>query len=457
MSVPPPLSRRSFLAIFAALPGVAGWAPRGIAGPRDQGIGGTGATSGNEDDGDRGIGGTGVIGTIRRFGSIIVNDLRIAYPKDVTVKIDGEDASAAALKIGQVVRVVAVADDDHFSTRRINVTSEVVGRVEKTGAKSLTVLSQTVSIASLPPAQRRWSVGDHVAISGLRRPDGSIVASLIEKRGTSLEQVAGPVAIAADGSPMVGGLKLTRVDPGLIGQRAVLRGRLTDGAFNVAHGESERTLIGSGVSKLSIEAYVERQSNGLRLGSGLPVDDGAITALPLNRTVLAVLETGVGRGGEWRVNSVRFGGGAGEPGHSGPPPGNGGSNGGSNGPSGGKAGAPNGVGSPGSRHLTPLGPHGSFENPGGSTAPGRPGALGGFGTREGAGIANPAGQGGFGPPGGGPGAAGFGAPGGFGGPTGGPAPGGFGGPGGGFGPSGGAGPGGGFGPGGGGGPGGGRP
>ncbi|TXN24582.1 hypothetical protein [Methylobacterium sp. WL9] len=48
------------------------------------------------DPSDRGIGGTGVIGTIRRFGSIVVNDLRIGYPHDVAVRIDGAPARAAA-------------------------------------------------------------------------------------------------------------------------------------------------------------------------------------------------------------------------------------------------------------------------------------------------------------------------------------------------------------------------
>ncbi|PJI51852.1 hypothetical protein CTI14_52480, partial [Methylobacterium radiotolerans] len=46
-------------------------------------------------EGDRGIGGTGVIGTIRRFGSIVVNDLRIAYPPEVEVRIDGTAATCA--------------------------------------------------------------------------------------------------------------------------------------------------------------------------------------------------------------------------------------------------------------------------------------------------------------------------------------------------------------------------
>ena len=60
--------------------------------PSDRGIGGTGFAPGD----DRGIGGTGVIGTIQKFGSIIVNDLRIAYAPDAEVNIDGRAAKLAA-------------------------------------------------------------------------------------------------------------------------------------------------------------------------------------------------------------------------------------------------------------------------------------------------------------------------------------------------------------------------
>ncbi len=426
----PPLSRRRLLALFTALPAYAGRVSRGIGGPVDQGIGGTGLTLAPQgDESDRGIGGTGVIGTIRRFGSIVVNDLRIAYPRDVAVRIDGAAANAGDLKIGQVVRVVALPDANGLSTQRINVTSEVVGQVEKKSAGKLTVLGQSVSLSSLPKAQRRWAVGDHVAVSGLRRLDGSVVASLIENRGTSLEQVAGPIDVGADGSPMVGGLKLKGVDPGLIGQRAVLQGRLADGAFSVSHGESERGLLGSGVAKLSVEAYVERGSNGLRLGSGLPVSAGGADWLPLNKPVRAVLETTTSDG-EWRVHSIRLDkGGEWGPPRSSLPQSNGGA-------------APDGIGktqgfqrpigngaggSPKSpSHGTPIGPGGSFDSSPASPGLGQPapsaaprefgapggGAPGGFGNPVG-----PTNSGGFGPPGGfggpvAPGPSGFGPPGG---------------------------------------------
>ena len=62
----------------------------------DQGIGGTGISRGD----DHGIGGTGIVGVIQRFGSIFVNGERIGYAPDVPVRIDGEAASAKALRSG---------------------------------------------------------------------------------------------------------------------------------------------------------------------------------------------------------------------------------------------------------------------------------------------------------------------------------------------------------------------
>ena len=127
-----PWDRRQLLALLATT-ALGTMLRRAGAGPLDQGIGGTGAPPPPEES-DPGIGGTGVIGTIRKFGSIIVNDLRIAYPPDVAVLIDGRPALPAELKIGQVVRVDAAGRTGALSTRTINVASEVVGETTRTCA-----------------------------------------------------------------------------------------------------------------------------------------------------------------------------------------------------------------------------------------------------------------------------------------------------------------------------------
>ena len=299
-----PRSRRHILG-FLLSTAVSSLVPRRLlAGSNDQGIGGTGVTF-STDDLDRGIGGTGVIGTIRKFGSIIVNDLRIAYPPDAEIRIDGRPASAADLRIGQVVRVAATGARGALSTRTIDVTSEVVGLVERIAAGRLVVLGQTVSTASVSTTGLKR--GDTVAVSGLRRNDGTIVASLVERRAGAASRVAGPVDVGADGSLKIGGLALSGVNPDLIGRRAVLEGRQDGGRFVVAHGTSEAALLPPGITTLSVESYVARRGNSLALGSGFAVE-GVPTALPAGQSVRAILTTSVSAGGRLVLDGVRSGG-----------------------------------------------------------------------------------------------------------------------------------------------------
>jgi hypothetical protein len=304
----PILTRRRLVLLAATALGTS-LSNRVVAGPGDQGIGGTGfSLRPADEESDRGIGGTGVIGTIRKFGSIIVNDLRVAYPPGATVRIDDRPASVADLKLGQVVRVGASrGSDGGLSTHTIDVTSEVVGPVERVTAKSMTVLGQTVSTADLKPAQR-WAVGDTVAVSGLRRTDGTIVASLIQPSDGSLTKVAGPVVQEPDGALRIGGLKLTGMNGALIGQRAVVEGHAAGSSLAVVRSSDEATLLPKNIQTLSVEAYVERRGTDLRLGSGLPVNGLSSSDLPSGRSVHAVLTTTVAADGRLSTQSIRAGG-----------------------------------------------------------------------------------------------------------------------------------------------------
>ncbi len=389
--------------------------------PRDQGIGGTGArpTEGTGVEGDRGIGGTGVIGTIRGFGSIIVNDLRIAYPQDVAVVIDGAPARVSDLKVGHVVRVAALGSEGGLTTSRIEVTSEVVGPVEAIAKGRLTVLGQQISTAGVKAPQRK--IGDWVAVSGLRRPDGVVVASLIEPRAAGQARVAGPVRRDADGTPTIGGLRLAGIEAGRIAGRVSVTGTPAEGGLAVARTETAQAHFGPGLRRVSIEAYVGRSGRAIRLGSGLPVAGIPDRDLPERGSVRAILTTGLAPDGHLTVEHLRIDDRTG-PGRSGASP---------NGidrslpgerPPGGRSGpeqppTPRGLDidrrMPGER----PGGFGTGPSPGG----GRPGGFGGP-PRE------PTGPGGFGgnPGGAPPGGVG---PGGFGGPGGGPmggGPGGFG-------------------------------
>ena len=399
--VPP--SRRQFLGLLmsTALATVlsAEEGGRAVGGPLDQGIGGTGAAPPQPDESDRGIGGTGVIGTIHKFGSIYVNDLRIAYPPDAEVRIDGRPGRLSDLKIGQVIRLAAKGKPDALSTRQINVTHEVIGPIEKVGAKEMTVLGQTVSTEGL--RDRAFAAGDTVAVSGLRRNDGTIVASLVEPRPGAPSRVAGPVTRGANGALRIGALPLFGADPALAGRRAVVDGRQRGDVFIVARGTSEATLLPRGVRALSIETYVERRDGALALGSGYAIAETRGIEVPAGESVRAVLTTSIGRDGRLTLESVRAGGRT-----YGPPPGRGGPGGrhggGGIGHGGGHGGAPHGGG--GSGHgggpHGPKGPRGFDE---------RRGEMGGFGGH----FARAGGR--FGGPGGFGGGRGFGGRGGFGG------------------------------------------
>lgn len=266
MSRPPLISRRLLLTGFW-LAGTA-MARAQVGRGTDQGIGGTGLTRGD----DHGIGGTGIVGVIQRFGSIYVNGERITYASDVPVRIDGEAASPKALRIGQLARVVATRRADGvLVTRNIAIASEVSGPVESVKGNELTVLGQKI-VASDKESKLR--TGTLVAVYGLRRTDGVIVASLIEPRRKATERVTGVVERGPDGL-RIGGLRLNGVDPLLVGQRVQIEGSASQGAMQAARTRIDDFSDLVGASRLSIEAYVQRVGSNLQLGSGFVARDGS--------------------------------------------------------------------------------------------------------------------------------------------------------------------------------------
>ena len=92
-------------------------------------------------------------------------------------------------------------------TGAIHVTSEVVGPVDRVTAGSLSILGQQVDIAHLP-RRSRIRPGDVIAVFGIRRPDGKIVASLIEARPDETQYLVRGLAIAKSGALLVGRLKV---------------------------------------------------------------------------------------------------------------------------------------------------------------------------------------------------------------------------------------------------------
>ncbi|BAM92586.1 signal peptide [Bradyrhizobium oligotrophicum S58] len=409
MTKRPVLSRRALLAgLWLAGSSALAWGQTRKG--NDQGLGGTGLTGGQ----DQGMGGTGIVGVIQRFGSIFVNGERVSYAPNVPVRIDGEAASVKALRIGQLARVLAQRDAQGvLTTARIDVVSEVTGPIEAIRPGELTVLGQTV----VSPGQESWrKVGAQVAVFGLRRSDGVIVASLVDLRSTSANRISG-LLVRDRAGLSIGGLKLAGADPTLVGRRVQAEGRVAQGVMQVAHVRPDDLKEFARASRLLVEGYVQRVGSDLQFGSGYVARDNS-RFQPSGETRVVVDAVPDGAGG-LRVEAVqavsRFPGESvrgpqapprsqGPGGASGPggPGGQGGGNhpGGPNG-----MGAPSNPGAPGHQGLPGFGRDGGMNSPGGMNP------SGGFGAGG-----PPGGPPGFGgSPGGPPGGGAFGGQGGFGG------------------------------------------
>jgi hypothetical protein len=264
MTKQPVISRRSLLIGLWFAGSSSAWAQ--VRRGSDQGIGGTGITRGH----DQGIGGTGIVGVIQRFGSIFVNGERISYAPNVLVRIDGEPASAMALKIGHLARVLALPQaNGSLITLGINVVSEVIGPIESVKDGQMTVLGQRIIAAG----HESWRhPGTNVAVFGLRRTDGVIVSSLVEQRRDATTRVSGPLERDRNGL-RIGGLRLNGVDAALVGRRVQAEGSVTQGVMQVSRIRRDDLSEFSGASRLSIEGYVRRVGSNLQFGSGYVAHD----------------------------------------------------------------------------------------------------------------------------------------------------------------------------------------
>lgn len=258
----------------------------------EDGIGGTGLWSG---EGSDGIGGTGIEGAITSFGSVCVNGHRVAFGDDTAITQDGNPVAASRLSVGDVVRIDAERRGGALHARSIELRNEVFGQIDRIDAArgALVVLGQSVQVGERTRLGDRQTpsgaqdtplaVGDFVRVSGMRRLDGEIIASRVERDAAEEEVgVIGTVAARPGGGFAVGALSLDvapDAQPLAAGQRGTFCGRLENGRLIAHEVEIEPDVPFAGkLSQLSLEGYPRSIAGGKALELGrLRVD---LSALP---------------------------------------------------------------------------------------------------------------------------------------------------------------------------------
>ncbi len=277
-------------------------APTAVA---DRGIGGTGAPVRTA---DRGIGGTGIIAVITGFASICLGGLEVALDDTVPVTLNGESVPASSLRAGQLAVVEAGGQGTDLAARRIELRQEVSGPVEAVATNGrLRVAGQAVQLSAATYGQRNPQVGDWIAVSGLRSPDGVIQASRIDPRAPGEVLVRGR-AVASPGGLRIGSLQL-RAEPAAQVGYVTATGRYRGGALDGARLAPDRLATDPAAAfpeatrRILVESYAIAGPGGLRLGSGatLPAPPG-FAAGPLMRGMVEIERL---PGGNLRATGLR--------------------------------------------------------------------------------------------------------------------------------------------------------
>lgn len=269
------------------------------------GVGGTGIS-----ERDRGgVGGTGIVGVITGFGSVCVNGLEVGYDAGSRVETDGEPSSADRLEVGQVVVIDAERRDGELWAKQLAVRNMAVGPIAASDPRrgEIEVLGQRVTIdgatrlagaGGAALALGDLTPGRFVAVSGLRRADGSVFATRIESRmPRERVSVSGPLLARGRDQLAVTGLGVVPPTGG-VASAVVERIALVVGRLDAATGTLRAERIepafdfGSAPKRLSIEGFVQQRTPaGFRVDR-IDVDvsklgAGAAVATPDARVVVS--------------------------------------------------------------------------------------------------------------------------------------------------------------------------
>ena len=253
--------------ILASTDGIGGTGHRGD--PDTDGIGGTGLWANMAGSGD-----VALYGVVTSLETLVVNGHGMFLLENSEFLLNGQPEKIAALSIGQVVAVRAGLVNGVITAKAIQADDPVIGPIESVAADgaSLKVLGQRVALGSYTrmnmgsgdDGHTKLTAGDVVQVSGLRRLDGSIDASLVQLAGaTASYSVAGWVVPTTDSGFVIGDLKLPdaalTVSSGSA-QRLVVTGDIRGGEFSVNKVSTRPALPFAGeVDYWSIQGYATNQ------------------------------------------------------------------------------------------------------------------------------------------------------------------------------------------------------
>ena len=220
------------------------------------GLGGTGSPAEHQHSGSRqnGVGGTGkqpgkttIVGSVTAFGSIWVNGRHILLPDETRYFRDGEQSARHDIRLGQVVAVLADEYGDDYQAVEVHSVNNVIGPLQSlqvlaNGKTELQILGQRVVADQhtrlLGQHQQAMSLtqleaGQWLSVSGLRMPDQTIRASLLQPARQQIALLAGPLS-ALNGDIVLGEQRVRFGDQTpQLNQPLTLTGALVDGDFIV--------------------------------------------------------------------------------------------------------------------------------------------------------------------------------------------------------------------------------
>ncbi|MGO8654331.1 DUF5666 domain-containing protein, partial [Rhizobium ruizarguesonis] len=197
---------------------------------------------------------------------IIVNNIHIPFSATTPIEIDGRRVRASAMKVGHVARVLLTGK----LAARITIASEVQGRIDRINKTGMTVLGQTIDTTGV--ATKGLRKGKRVAVFGIRKPDGTIIARRIEPRSVSEGAHVRGIPVKSSNRVLIGGLSLGSTHGYLAGKQTLVRLKAVADRLIITRIQAEPLVPGLKRGIVNVETFrpTDRDRPGAGPGGSAP-------------------------------------------------------------------------------------------------------------------------------------------------------------------------------------------